>query len=73
MCLQANSVITIPEETARVARAAFPRGNPYLRLYDEFGQLFHDSDFQNSFPRTVNPPPVPLVSPLSPCSNSPRI
>ena len=27
----------IPEETDRVARAAFPRGTGYLRLRDELG------------------------------------
>ncbi len=25
----------VPEETARVAHAAFPTGNTYLRLHDE--------------------------------------
>jgi hypothetical protein len=25
-------VYQVPDETARVARTAFPRGNPYLRL-----------------------------------------
>jgi hypothetical protein len=30
----------IPEETQRVARAAFPKGNPYMRLRDERVQLF---------------------------------
>jgi hypothetical protein len=29
----------IPEETQRVARAAFPKGNPYMLLRDELGTL----------------------------------
>jgi len=35
----------VPVETARVARAAFPDGNVYLRLRDELGTLFDDSLF----------------------------
>jgi transposase len=59
MCLQPLPGYNIPQETARVARAAFPRGNPYLRLYDEFGQLFHDSDFQKLFPTHGQPAASP--------------
>jgi len=35
---------SIPEETARVARAAFPRGTPYLTLRDDLGPVFADGD-----------------------------
>src|ERR671937_1547348 len=35
----------VPEETARVARAAFPKGNPYLTLRDALGTIFQDDDF----------------------------
>ena len=35
----------IPEETRQVANAAFPKGNVYLRIRDEFGPLFKDEDF----------------------------
>jgi len=34
----------VPEETARVARAAFPRGSLPMRLRDELGGLFDDAD-----------------------------
>ena len=27
----------VPDDTARIARAAFPHGNPYLRLRDRLG------------------------------------
>ncbi len=30
----------IPEETARVAHIAFPKGNPYIRLRDELGPIY---------------------------------
>jgi transposase len=35
----------VPEDTARVARAAFPKGNPYLALRDDLGPVFADGDF----------------------------
>jgi hypothetical protein len=41
----------IPELTAPVARAAFPKGNPYLRLRDELGPVFRDGDFVELYPR----------------------
>ena len=40
MSLQAQPAYTVPEETARVARAIFPHGNQYVRSYDTFGSLF---------------------------------
>ena len=40
MSLHPQSIGPVPEDTVRVARAAFPRGNPYLRLRDELGTLF---------------------------------
>jgi transposase len=40
----------IPPETARVARAAFPKGNRYLRLADELDTLFSDDTFLALFP-----------------------
>jgi transposase len=37
MSLRPESIPAVPEETARVARAAFPKGNLYLKMRDEFG------------------------------------
>lgn len=45
----------VPPETARVARAAFPKGNPYLTLRDEFGSVFRDEDFEDFYPRLGKP------------------
>jgi hypothetical protein len=50
MSLQPSSIPPVPEETARVARAAFRKGNVYLRLRDELGALYDDSDFAQLFP-----------------------
>jgi transposase len=40
----------IPPDTARVARAAFPKGNRYLRVADELDSLFTDEVFLALFP-----------------------
>ncbi len=45
----------VPEETARVAHAAFPKGHPYLRLADELGPLFTDELFVALFPARGQP------------------
>ncbi len=36
----------IPTETARVAKAAFPKGTLVMRLREEFADLFEDADFR---------------------------
>lgn len=45
----------VPEETVRVARAAFRKGNRYLRLADEMGTLFTDAAFAALFPTHGRP------------------
>ena len=49
----------VPEQTARVARAAFPQGNLYLRLRDEIGPIFSDVAFARLFPPRGQPAEVP--------------
>ena len=34
MSLHPQVFYLVPKETARVARAAFPKGNVYMRMYD---------------------------------------
>src|SRR5947209_15261950 len=55
MSLQAEHDYTIPEETVRVARAAFPRGNVYVQMRDELGLIYEDKAFQVLFSRTGQP------------------
>ncbi len=50
----------MPDDTAQVARAAFPRGNLYLRLYDALGSLFADRDFAALFPTRGQPAEAPV-------------
>ena len=40
----------VPEATARVARAAFPKGCLAIRIRDELGVLIQDADFAAAFP-----------------------
>lgn len=39
----------VPEQTARVARAAFPRGSLAIWLRGEIGPVFQDADFVDAF------------------------
>ncbi|HEX6736743.1 MAG TPA: IS1182 family transposase [Vicinamibacteria bacterium] len=59
MSLQPQAVYVVPEETARVARAAFPKGNAYLRMHDELGRLYADRDFAALFPTRGQPALAP--------------
>ena len=44
------SIPPVPDDTARVARAAFRRGNPYVLLRDRLGTVFDDTDFADLYP-----------------------
>jgi transposase len=48
--LRPETIGSVPEDTARVAHAAFPRGHPYLTLADGLGTLFTDEHFAALFP-----------------------
>src|SRR5918992_1488288 len=55
MSLKPSPPQPVPEETARVAQAAFPAGNPYLTFRDALGPLFQDEDFTALFPPCGQP------------------
>ena len=59
MSLQMKSGSTVPEETARVAQAAFPKGNPYLTLRDELETIYTDSLFVSLFSQLGQPAETP--------------
>src|SRR5947209_20590861 len=50
MCLHPQAVPPVPDSTARVARAAFRKGNLFMRMRDEFGAIYTDEDFAPLFP-----------------------
>ncbi len=49
MSLRIQLVSDIPEETKRVARAAFAKGNRYMRVWDELGTWFEDAQFRTVY------------------------
>ena len=56
MSLRPQAVESIPEDTFRVAHAAFPKGdNPILALRDHLSQLFSDEDFIGLYHRLGQP------------------
>jgi transposase len=59
MSLRPQPVPHIPTETARVARAAFPKGNIFMLLRDEIGTLAADEDFAALFPSHGRPAEAP--------------
>src|SRR5919202_1213971 len=58
MSLHPHVITPVPAETARVARAAFPKGQPYLTFRDALGTIFQDEDFTALFP-VWGPPGLP--------------
>src|SRR5512136_2335489 len=59
MSLQPQTTDPIPDETQRVARAAFPQGNVYMRMRDELGEVYTDEVFAELFPRRGQPAESP--------------
>jgi transposase len=53
--LRPMPIAPVPPETARVARAAFSKGNRYLRVADELDSLFTDEAFLALFPTHGQP------------------
>ena len=50
MTLPPPNDFSIPEETARIAHAAYPKGNRYLKLRDALGTIYQDHSFAHLFP-----------------------
>ena len=59
MSLHPEPIGEIPAETARVARAAFPKGTVVTRLRDEFSVLYQDEDFGGLYPDQGQPALAP--------------
>jgi transposase len=59
MTLHVQTDFNIPEETVRVARAAYPHGNTLMNLRDALGTIYQDQTFVSLFPhngRSVEAP-----------------
>lgn len=55
MSLKPSLIEAVPAETARIARAAFPKGNLYISMRDQLGTLFEDTDFAALYPKRGQP------------------
>lgn len=59
MSLQPRPIPSVPAETARVARAAFPKGNRYLEMRDVLGTIYTDEVFADLYPIKGQPAQAP--------------
>jgi transposase len=57
--LKPEPIDVVPEETARIARAAYPKGNIYVQLRDTFGTIYQDEQFMDLYPRRGQPAEAP--------------
>jgi transposase len=66
MSMHPQPIGLVPEDTARVARAAFPKGNLYMQMRDVLGTIYYDEDFSELFEvrgrRAITPWRLALVT-----------
>ena len=55
MSLKPEPIGPVPQETARIAKAAFPKGSLFMRMRDELGVLYQDEAFAALFPQDGQP------------------
>ena len=58
MSLKPSPLPPVPPETTRVACAAFPKGNIYMKLREQLGTIVQDEDFAALF-SPEGPPALP--------------
>ncbi len=59
MSLHPQVFCPVPEETTRVAHAAYPKGNLYLQVRDELGTFYNDENFAHLFAHCGQPAEAP--------------
>ena len=59
MSLKAQVIGPVPEETACIARAAYPRGTIYLQLRETLGTICEDEPFAALFGQRGQPAEAP--------------
>jgi len=59
MSLHPEPFEAVPAETARMAQAAFPGGNLFMRMRDELGRLYTDDEFAGLFAVRGQPAEAP--------------
>src|SRR5215510_10623277 len=59
MSLAPEPTLNVPEHTAEVARAAFPRGNRYMQMRDELGTMYRNDQCADLYPHVGQPAEAP--------------
>src|SRR5258707_1149252 len=59
MSLKTLPIPPVPEETARVAQAVFPKGNVFMQVRDTLGTIYTDEAFADLFPTHGQPALAP--------------
>src|SRR5262247_2239008 len=59
MSLHPQATYPVPEDTRRVARAAFSHGNVYIQVADHLGNIYNDAQFTALFPTRGQPAEAP--------------
>ncbi|MBO0781902.1 MAG: transposase [Ktedonobacteraceae bacterium] len=59
MSLKPQVIAPVPAETARIARAAYPKGNVYMQMREILGSIYTDEDFADLFPKDGQPAEAP--------------
>ena len=59
MSLRPQPFAPVPDQTAYVAHAAFPKGNPYLTLRETLGTIFQDDSFMDLYAHDGQPVVAP--------------
>jgi len=59
MSLKPEPIQDVPELTAQIAQAAFPKGNIYLQLRDELGTIYTDELFADLYAHDGQPATSP--------------
>lgn len=59
MSMHPEPIFDVPELTAKVAKAAFPKGNRYMKMRDELGTIYADEQFVDLYPRVGQPACAP--------------
>ena len=65
MSLHPEDPTSPPEDTCRVARAAFPKGTLCLDIADAIGPIYRDSQFAGLFPQLGQPAAAPAMLALA--------
>jgi transposase len=59
MSMRPRTVPDIPEETVRIAQAAFPKGNVYMQRRDAWEGIYTDEQFADLYPADGQPSIAP--------------